>query len=122
MSGCTTTEGWILVSACVYVMFEELYKVRMHAASAKSETDGPIRCASYLWCTLQAHRIMKDFVGANFRGHPSIGPIINLHLFQYRVPTSVHDKALARISELEKQIASMKKNHDSLATKVSKLS
>ena len=40
MSGCTTSEGWILVSACVYVLFEELYKVCMHAASAKSK---PIR-------------------------------------------------------------------------------
>ena len=24
MSGCTSTEGWILVPSCVYVMFEEL--------------------------------------------------------------------------------------------------
>ena len=121
MSGCTTSEGWILVSACVYVMFEELYKVRMHAASAKSESDVHVRCATYLWCTLQAHRVMRDFNMASFRGHPSIGPIINLHLFQYRVPTSVHDKALTRITELEKLVATLKKNQDSMSTKISKL-
>ena len=97
MSGCTSTEGWILVSACVYVMFEELYKVRMHANTAKSESEHQVKCATYLWCTLQAHRVMTDFVSSNFRGHASIGLIINLHLFQYRIPLLVHEKAVARI-------------------------
>ena len=90
----------------------------MHAASEKSEPDVHSKCATYLWATLQAHHVMKNFVTSNFRGHPSIGPIINLHLFQYRIPTLVHDKALTRISELEKQITAMKKNHNFLSTKV----
>ena len=93
----------------------------MHAALAKSTQDKHLRCASYIWCTLQAHCVMKTFITVNFWGHPLIGPIINLHLFQYRVPTSVHDKSLTRILELEKQITTLKKNHDSLAMKVSKL-
>ena len=122
MSGCMPLEGWILVSSCVCEMFQDIYKFWMHAASKNSETDLHVKCASYLWCTLQAHRVMKEYLEANLRGHLSIRPIINLHLFQYQVPTLVHDKGLSRILELEKQLASIKKNHDSLATKVSKLS
>ena len=64
---------------------------------------------------------MKDFVTSSFRGHPSIGPIINLHLFQYRVPTLVHEKALSRITELEKLVTTLRKNQDAMSTKISKL-
>ena len=63
---------------------------------------------------------MREFLEAQFRGHPTIAPVLNLHLFTHQVPQTVHQKALAQITKLETDLAKLTKNHDTLVTKVNK--
>ena len=49
--------------------------------------EDPIKRGSkYLWLTLQTHRMMKEYVTAKFREHPSIAPMLNISLFKSMVP------------------------------------
>lgn len=94
-------EAWELLSACVKKIFEELRRPRASAANAASERDGPSKCAKYLWAIIQAHQVMKSFTDQRFRNHPSIAPVINVHVFKTRVTKALFDKLAARMKVLE---------------------
>ena len=44
-----------------------------------------------MWLTLQTHRVMKEYVTAKFREHPSIAPMLNISLFKTMVPLDKFD-------------------------------
>jgi hypothetical protein len=56
--------------------------VRASAANATSEVNAATKCATIMWAIIQAHRVMKDFLDMRFRNHPSIAPVIILHVFK----------------------------------------
>jgi hypothetical protein len=84
LSESTEDVAWDLVSSCIKRVFEDLRHVRATAAIASS--DSPIsRCTMYLWALIQSHRVMKEYLDSRFRNHPSIAPVIVLHVFRTRV-------------------------------------
>ena len=107
-----------MVSNELLGFFQELHKVRLEGAIAKRERDKFVKCARYLWASLQAHRIQQEFTRVEFRGHPIIAPIVNLHLFKHRVPVTLYRKSEARIKSLEDTVEKLRKDHDKLVTKV----
>jgi hypothetical protein len=81
-SEATEEEAWELVLACIKKIFEDLRRVRASAANATSEIKPTTKCATYLWALIQSHRIMKEYSESRFRNHPSIAPVIILHVFK----------------------------------------
>jgi hypothetical protein len=102
-------EAWELVSACVRKIFDELRRIRAAAANAMAEQNPITKCALYMWCLIQANRVQKEFLDARFRNHPSIAPVIILHVFRTRVTKIAFKDGLkhleGRIAALEKKPA-----------------
>ena len=99
-------EAWELVSACVRKIFDELRRVRAAASNAMAEQNPVTKCALYMWCLIQANRVQKEFLDARFRNHPSIAPVIILHVFRTRVTKIAFKEGLKR---LEGRIALLEK-------------
>jgi hypothetical protein len=58
-SDTTEEEAWEFLSALLKRIFEEFRKVRASAANAARDKNAITRCATYLWASIQAHRVMK---------------------------------------------------------------
>jgi hypothetical protein len=99
-------EAWELLSALIKRVFEEFRKVRASAANAARDKNAVTRCLTYLWASIQAHRVMKDMLDARFRNHVSIAPVIILHVFKTRITKVAHTAALKR---LEGRFAALEK-------------
>jgi hypothetical protein len=106
-SDTTEEEAWELLSALLKRIFEEFRKVRASAANAARDKNAITRCATYLWASIQAHRVMKEMLDSRFRNHVSIAPVIILHVFKTRITKVAHNAALKR---LEGRIAALEKS------------
>jgi len=120
VSCCSADEAWLLVASCVRGIFRELRRVRIVAQEAEKLPDKATSCALFLWGSLQAHRIMDEFIVHNFEGHPVITPVINMHLFQHRVPLSLHTSLKTKVLALEKTLNEHRKELDRLKTSTAK--
>ena len=117
LSGVTKEEAWQLISACIKKMFEDFRTVRSPAANASSDKVESAKCAKYLWAVLQVHDIMREYREKRFRGHPSIAPVVNFHVFQTRVTKVAFDELNARLVSLANKFSGL----DSLQGRVAKL-
>jgi len=109
-SEATEEEAWELVSGCIKRIFEDLRRVRASAANATSEINPSTKCATYLWALIQSHRVMKDYIDARFRNHPSIAPVIILHVFKTRVTRVSHNNHVKRLEGRIAKIESLGSN------------
>lgn len=95
-------ESFHLLGLVVKQLFVDLAVIRGHAkymAVGKTQGGG-------IWVTLQAHRLMQDYLTAGFRGHPLVELVITLHLYKHRVLSTTHT-ALAKM--VTGQVAEVKK-------------
>ena len=60
---------------------------------------------------------MKEYREKRFRGHPSIAPVVNFHVFQTRVTKVAFDELSAKMVALASKFSSF----DSLQGRVAKL-
>ena len=102
-----SNECWELVMKIVRTLFSALRKVRVIAESAHSMTDKTRQVGLYLWASLQAHRVMAEYVKADFKRHPDVAPNVTFFLFENRAPKST--------------VVALKKENSELSTKVAKL-
>ena len=114
VSSCSVEEAWLLVASCVRGMFKEFRRARIVAQNAETIADKGLSTAYSLWGSLQAHRVMKSFLIKNFESHPAITPIINMHLFQFRVPMSLFVKQKEKITALETSLKQLRSDVDRL--------
>ena len=98
-------------------MFKWLGVVRMGAASAKSHTNRIDQMAEVIWATGQCNMRMLELINDGFRHHGVMSSALNHHLFNHRVPLTVHEAALKRISALESSIKSTTSENHSLVNK-----
>jgi hypothetical protein len=93
-------EAWTLTCSVVKKMFDDIAALHTVAKYTNSKDHTPAKVASiFLWATLNAHHIMDEYLAERFRHHRSIAPIINFHLYQFRVPWSVFDKKITVVQE-----------------------
>jgi hypothetical protein len=59
---------------------------------------------AYLWASLQAHRVMSEYLAADFRHHPSVAPVITIHLYSHRVPVSIYEARSRKVDAELKRI------------------
>ena len=101
-------ETWELVGHIVRTIFKDIHAVRSPAQySMNISSQAGAECGRYFWRTLQAHVVMKAFKDAHFQAHASISPIVTLHLYDHRAPTTMvqalegrHDDLVKRVDKL----------------------
>ena len=71
--------------------------------------------AQFLWCVLQCHRVMNDFIAKDFRGHPQMLKQISLFMINEGVDPVAFNKMEEKIvhqasiiDSLEKQVLQLK--------------
>lgn len=123
-------KAWLLVGQCCGAIFDAMEPYR--AVVSQIEDLGIISSrAQFLWCVLQCHRVMNDFIAKDFRGHPQMVKQISLFMINERVDpvafgkmeTKVADQA-STIDSLEKQVAVLKRtvgNHETFKKDISDL-
>ena len=76
--------------------------------------------SSHQLLTLQAHRVMTEFVAAEFRNDPRVAPIVVLHLLENRVNRANVDTLQEKLSSQERTIAKLSKDLDAITSVVNK--
>lgn len=113
-------ECWTVAKLMLWVFLRELPKVRVGVESAYTSADPHICIGTYLWHTLQAHRVMDEFRAANYHRHPTILPSIVNHLIKYRAPKVKMAALWAKLASQEKDLRELSSSVDKLTTKVNK--
>jgi hypothetical protein len=84
-----------------------------------SDLQTPVKLAArILWATLQAHRVMGEFVAADFWNDPWVAPIVVLHLLENCMTKAEVEGMQARLKAQDLTIAKMRKDIDGLVSKV----
>jgi hypothetical protein len=97
-----------------------MHLVRCVAADVSDLMTPAKRAARMLWATLQAHRVLNEFILAEFRNDPRVAPIIVLHLLENRVGRCKLEKLEKRMMSQDTVIAKMRKDMDKLTTSLGK--
>jgi hypothetical protein len=115
-SASNESEIWMLVSAGVREFFRHLAEKHFQAKRLSPLLTPDRRAGAYLWATLQANALMKEWMAADFKNHPRIAPMLTLHLFEFRVPRSEHKALIARVKALEAELLAVRKIADGART------
>jgi hypothetical protein len=113
---------WKLISHCVRAIFRDLHKARI---AGRGPFLGGDRASGIVWGSLQAHRLMQEYLDADFSAHPKCSHILNIHL-QDNALMKVDfrrefDKLKGLVTEVTLDASDLRVQHDNLATKVGKL-
>lgn len=113
-------ESWHLVCSIVKQIFVDLALVRSRAKFITvGKTANETVASTYLWATLQAHRLMQEYVVSNFRGHPNVAPVVTLHLYTHRVPRVTFAVLEKEFKEMKKELGIVSRTANQALTKLS---
>ena len=108
-------KAWCLVGQCCGSIFDAMLPYRAVVAQIE-DLDNHESRIKFLWCTLQCHRVMNDFIAKQFRGHPQMVKQISLFMIHERVDpvlfSTMEDtvkKQSQTIDKLEKELTQAKR-------------
>jgi hypothetical protein len=116
----SAADAWKLTCLIGKAVLEAVHLVRCVAADVSDLMTPAKRAARMLWATLQAHRVLNEFILAEFRNDPRVAPIIVLHLLENRVGRCELEKLEKRMVSQDAVIAKMRKDMDKLTTSLGK--
>ena len=120
-SSSDSKEAWTLVCSAGKAIFRWLQEVRSPAAEALSQMERVETTTDILWASARCHKRMQELILADFRHHPVVATALNVHLFEHRVPLSIHSKLVARVIKLESEGGKSGSATDKLQAKLTKL-
>ena len=108
-------KAWLLVGQCCGAIFDAMEPYR--AVVSQIEDLGILNSrAQFLWCILQCHRVMNDFIEKDFRGHPQMVKQISLFMINERIDPVAFNKMEMKVTDqantidqLEKQVQVLKR-------------
>ena len=107
-------ESWHLVASIVkQVNLDLAKKVRGLARFVNMTITKDIDVAStFMWASLQAHRVMQEYTASNFRGHPHVAPVVTLHLYAHCVPCCLHTALEGKFTAMVRDVKAIKVTSD----------
>jgi hypothetical protein len=114
-------DAWRLTSLITKTVFEIVHQVRSVGADLSDIESPSKRAAKVMWATLQAHRIMRTFIDADFRNDPKIAPVIVLHLLENRVGRSDVDALKQKLGAQDNTITGLRRDLDKMVSAVATL-
>jgi hypothetical protein len=117
----TEKDAWKLTSLIAKTVFESVHQARAIGLDLSDLVSPSKRSAKVMWASLQAHRVMRTFINANFRNDPHIVPVIVLHLLENRVGRQDVDRLKATLQTQCLQLIGQQKEIDKLITTVTDL-
>jgi hypothetical protein len=117
----TSKDAWRLTSLIVKTVFEIVHQAWAIGADLSDLASPSKRAAKIMWATLQAHRIMRAFIDADFRNDPKIAPVIVLHLLKNRVGRHDVDSLAQKLQAQTAVITAQRRDLDKLISTVAAL-
>jgi hypothetical protein len=117
----TSKDAWRLTSLITKTVFEVVHQVHSVGADLSDISSPSKHAAKVMWATLQAHRIMRTFIDADFRNDPKIAPVIVLHLLENRVGRADVDALKQKLQDQANLICCQRRDLDKLVSLVNAL-
>ena len=114
-------DAWKLTSLIAKTVFESVHQARAIGSDLLDLVSPSKRSAKVMWAILQAHRVMRAFINADFRNDPRIVPVIVLHLLENRVGRQDVDRLKVTLQTQCLQLIDQRKEIDKLITTVTEL-
>jgi hypothetical protein len=114
-------DAWSLTSLIAKTVFVAIHHVRSVGADLSDITSPSKRAAKVMWATLQAHRIMRYFIDADFRNHQMVAPVIVLHLLENRVGRQEVEALKTKLQAQNNLLLLQRRDIDKLVTTVTGL-
>jgi hypothetical protein len=112
-------DAWKLTSLIAKTVFEAVHRARAIGSDLSDIVSPSKRAAKVMWATLQAHRVMRTFIDADFRNDPRIAPVIVLHLLENRVGRHEVESLKEKIQTQNAQMTTQRRDIDKLIQTVS---
>jgi hypothetical protein len=114
----TSKDAWRLTSLIVKTVFEAVHQVRSAGSDLSDIVSPSKRAAKVMWATMQAHRVMRTFIDADFRNDPKIAPVIVLHLLENRVSRQDVDSLQTKIQTQSGLLQQQRRDLDKMISTV----
>jgi hypothetical protein len=116
----SAADAWKPTCLIGKAVLEAVHLVRCVAADISNILTPAKRAARMLWATLQVHRVMDEFIVAEFCNDPRVAPIIVLHLLENQVGRCELKKRERQMAAQDTVIAKLRKDVDKLNTSMGK--
>lgn len=111
-------EAWDFVTTCAVTFFALVQEPRVAAKDAMIVDSPTDRCALILWGAPQAQRVQQEIRDVQFRHHPCLASVVNLHLFEHQVPTKDFEQVSKEVTSLTKTAKELQVSLSTLQNKV----
>jgi hypothetical protein len=112
-------ESWEYPCKVVRGVFDECMQVRGVGAERSSIDEFTLKDAGrMLWAALKCHKLMDDFVAANFQGHPTLAGYSIQYLFKHRLTPKDMEAVSGGVSSLKTEVKGLQATQQKLKTKV----
>jgi len=80
--GTGDADAWFFTASIYRTILTTLFKSRLIGQQAASTNDPVLKCSLILYGTCQSYVKQQEYVASEFRHHPTLWPVLNMHLIK----------------------------------------